>query len=96
MTTAPNQPKLNSRSIAVSPTSHDAGLLADLVQHDCERDMRDDLDCPLSGITNRRSRSMKPRSGGLASGPPAYRDLKFSLVSVDGRKLSYVDLMNHV
>ena len=54
------------------------------------------LDCIVMGYNESPFEIYEKRIRGYGEDSEAYRDLKFSFLDLDGRKLNYVDLMNHV
>lgn len=55
-----------------------------------------DLDCVVIGYNESPFEEYEKRIRKYGENSEAYRDLQFSFVDVGGRKLNYVDLMNHV
>lgn len=54
------------------------------------------LDCVVIGYNESPFEEYERRIRSYGEDSEAYRDLKFSFVDLDGRKLNYVNLMNHV
>ena len=54
------------------------------------------LDCLVVGHNESPLAEYEERIRGYGEDSEAYRDLMFSMLEIDGRKMSYVDLLNHL